>query len=77
MRKRVLSKGKGPDQPSQPRTDQSLDCPLTESFDTIKCINRQQIHLWDVVHVQADLNPHSLRMFDGTLSHDVAQYFIK
>ena len=40
--------------------DESLCCPLTESFDTIECINAEQRPGWAFVHGQDDLNVHFL-----------------
>ena len=35
---------KGPDQPAHLQSDQGHYCPLTESLDTIECMNREQRH---------------------------------
>ena len=45
-------------------------CPQTESWDTLKCFNREQMSRWDFAHVQDDVNQHILRMLEGTFSLD-------
>ena len=37
-------------------------CPQTESLDTMKCFNWEQMPEWDFAHVQGDVNPHISRM---------------
>ena len=48
------------------QSDQGLRCPQTESLDTTECFNREQMPRRDFVHVQDGVNPHVLRMFEGT-----------
>ena len=40
------------------QSDQSLHCPLTESLDTMDCINLEQRPGWDLAHAQDDVNLH-------------------
>ena len=51
------------------QSDQGLHCPLTESWDTIKCFNGDQMSGWDFAYMytymQDDVNPHIMRMFHG------------
>ena len=56
------------DEPS----DQDLRCPQTESLDTIECFNAKQMPGWDFAHVHDDVNPHILRMLEGTFSLNAA-----
>ena len=51
---------------SDAQPDQGLHCPLTE------CINGEQRQEWDLAHVQDDVNPHTLQMFEGTFLLDTA-----
>ena len=45
---RADTDSEGQDQPAgSAQSDQCLRCPLTESLDTIKCINGEQIPRWD------------------------------
>ena len=39
-----------------------------ESIDTTGCFNEEQKPGWGFVHVQDDVNPHILRMLEGTFS---------
>ena len=54
------------------QSDQGLRCPQTKSLDTKECFNGKQKPGWDFAHVQDGVNPHILRMFEDTFSHDVA-----
>ena len=60
------------------QSEQGLHSPLTESFDTIECVSGKQMHGLDFTHVKDDVNPHILRMFEGTFSFDLANlhYFL-
>ena len=42
--------------------------PLHEWLDTIDSVNGEQKPSWDLAHVQDDVNPHILRMLEGTFS---------
>ena len=55
------------------QSDQGLHCPLTESLDTIECMNGEQKPGWYLAHAQDDLNLRILRMFVGTFSLDVVR----
>ena len=57
-----------PDQPAHPRSDQGILCPLSELLYTIECNNEKQRPGFDIAHVQNDVNLHSLRMLEDTLS---------
>ena len=59
------------------QSDQVLHCLLTESLDTTECMNRGQRLGGYSVHVQDDLNLHSLRMFKGTFSLDSGCFMFK
>ena len=56
------------------QSDQSLRCPLPESMNTIECINCQQRPGWDLARAQDDVNPHILRMPEGTFPLVAAHY---
>ena len=48
---------------------QGSDClrrPQAESLDIIEIIDGEQMPGWDFAHVQEDVNPHILRMLEGT-----------
>ena len=51
---------------SSAQFDQGLHSPLTESLDTIECMNREQRPGCYFVHVQDVMTPHILRTFEGT-----------
>ena len=57
------------------QSDQDLNCQLTESLDTIECINGEQRPSSYFVHVQDDLNLHILHIFKGTFSLEKAYMF--
>ena len=48
--------------------DQGLHCLLTESLDTIECMNGEQRPKWYFVHIHGDLNLHTMQMFKDTFS---------
>ena len=52
------------------QSDLGLHCPLTESFDTAECINREQMPRGYLAHVQDDLNLRILRMLEDIFSLD-------
>ena len=54
------------------QSDQGLRCPLPDLVNTIECINREQRPEKDLAHAQGDVNPHFLRMLEGTFSLDTA-----
>ena len=43
----------GPDQTAHAQSDQGLHCPLLESADRVKCIDKQE--MLDCAHAQANL----------------------
>ena len=57
--------------------DQGLHCPLTESLDTIACMNGKQRFELYFAHAQDDLNLYILRMFNGTVSLDAAHLILE
>ena len=50
------------------QSDQGLHCALTESLDTIECMNGEQIPGWCFALAQDDLKLHILRIFKDTFS---------
>ena len=48
------------------QSDQGLRSSQTESLDTIKGFNGEQMPGWDFAHVQDDMNPFILRMLEDT-----------
>ena len=48
-------------------------CPLTESLDTIECVNREQVPGWDVAHARDETESVHLRRFEDTFSLDAAR----
>ena len=48
------------------QSDQSIQCPLTESLNTTKCTNVDQRPGWYIAHAHDDLNLRILHMFEGT-----------
>ena len=50
------------------QSDQGIPCPLTESLDTIECINGEQRPGWDLAHAPDDVNPNILHMLKDTFS---------
>ena len=54
------------------QSEKGLLCPLTESLETTECMNRELKPGRYFTHVQDDLFPHSLRMFDGAFSLNAA-----
>ena len=48
------------------QSDQGLPCPLTESLDSKESFNGEKMAGCDFAHVQVDVNPHILHMFEGT-----------
>ena len=50
------------------QSDQGLPCPLTESLDTVECINGEQMTELYFAHAHDDLNLRILHMFEGTFS---------
>ena len=55
------------------QSDQGLHCPLTKSLATTECMNREQVAGWYFARAQDDVNPHILRMLEGTFLLDAAQ----
>ena len=52
------------------QSDQGLRCPQTESLATKECMHEDHRSEWHFAHAQDDVNPHFLRMLEGTFSHD-------
>ena len=50
------------------QSDQGLHCPLTESLDTIECMNGEQRPGWYLAHSQDGLNLRISRMFEGSFA---------
>ena len=42
--------------------------PISEAFDITECMNGDQMPGYYFAHAQDDLNPHILRMLEGTFS---------
>ena len=55
------------------QSDQGFRCPQTESLETKECFNGEQMPGWDCTFVHWDMNPHVIRMFEGTFSLDAAR----
>ena len=62
----------GQRRPWSAQADQGLRCPQTELLYTIDCSDGKQMLGLDFAHVQDNVNPHILRMFEGTLTHSTA-----
>ena len=58
------------------QSDQSLRCPQTESFDAIDVSVEKMKSGWDFTHEQEDVNPHTLRMLEGTFSLDTTHLVV-
>ena len=58
------------------QSDQGPHCSLTESLDITECMNGDQMPGWGLGQAQDNVHPHILRMLEGTLSLDEAQYVI-
>ena len=54
------------------QSDQGLRCPLTESLNTIDCINGEKLPRWDLTYAQNDVNLHILCLLEGLFSLDAA-----
>ena len=54
------------------QSDQGIQCPLTEEFDALECINGEQMSEWNFGHMRNDVNPHILGMLKGTFLLDTS-----
>ena len=60
----------GQSQSARPRILIGTSLFAKESLHTIECVNGEQMPGWNFAQVQDDLNPHTLRMLEGTFSLD-------
>ena len=59
-----------PDETARAQSDQGLHCPLTESFDSIECVNGGQMPGWDLAHPGICPPPtHSIDTFSLDVAH--------
>ena len=75
MWKRVfgLCDSEGPDQHAAfPQSDKGLQCPQTESLDTVECFSGEKMPGWNFAGVWDGVNLHILRVLEGTFLLDAA-----